>query len=144
MLPPQAVDWEVPFPTDALRWKAEFVAPNTEFGAGHRGVDQRLELNSIIKAPIAGEISFLGMVVDRPVVTIRTSNGFLASFEPACSNLKVGDAVKVGSEFAWHCAPEPAYEYHCESCIHFSVRSVYGYLAPDYFLAGLKPSVLLG
>lgn len=141
---PQSLDWEDPFPSQDLQWDAEYAAPTTEYGAGHRGVDLRLELNSIINAPVAGEISFLGIVVDRPVVTISGANGYLASFEPACSNLKVGDSVKVGTVFAWHCAPEPAYEYHCESCIHFSVRSVYGYLSPENFLAGLKPSVLLG
>jgi hypothetical protein len=144
LLTPQAKDWQEPFPSQDLRWEAEYVAPKTEYAAGHRGVDFRQELNSIINAPVDGEISFVGLVVDRPVVTVSGANGYLASFEPACSNLKVGDSVKVGSEFAWHCAPEPDYEYHCESCIHFSVRSVYGYLSPEYFLAGLKPSVLLG
>jgi hypothetical protein len=144
MLPPQTTDWQEPFPSQDLPWDAEFVSPKTEYAAGHRGVDFRQELNSIINAPVDGEISFVGMVVDRPVVTISGANGYLASFEPACSILKVGDSVKVGSEFAWHCAPEPGYEYHCESCIHFSVRSVYGYLSPEYFLAGLRPSVLLG
>ena len=144
MLSPQATDWQEPFPSQDQLWQAQYVAPKTEYGAGHRGVDLRLELKTIIKAPFAGEISFVGLVVDRPVVTISGANGYLASFEPVCSNLRVGDSVKVGSEFAWHCAPEPSYEYHCESCIHLSVRSAYGYLSPEYFLAGLKPSVLLG
>lgn len=143
-LAPPATDWQEPLPSQDLQWEAEYVAPKTEYGAGHRGVDLRLGLNSIIKAPAAGEISFVGLVVDRPVVTISTANGYLASFEPACTNLEVGDAVKAGSDFAWHCAPETEYEYHCESCIHFSVRSAYGYLSPEYFLAGLKPSALLG
>jgi hypothetical protein len=144
MLTPPATDWQEPFPSQDLQWEAEYVAPKTEYAAGHRGVDLRLGLNSIINAPVAGEVSFVGMVVDRPVVTISAANGYLASFEPACTNLEVGDAVKAGGEFAWYCAPEQGYEYHCESCIHFSVRSAYGYLSPEYFLAGLKPSVLLG
>jgi len=144
MLTPQAKDWQEPFPSQDLQWEAEYVAPKTEYAAGHRGVDLRLGLNAIIKAPAAGEISFVGLVVDRPVVTISAAHGYLACFEPACTNLEVGDAVKAGSDFAWHCAPETEYEYHCESCIHFSVRSAYGYLSPEYFLAGLKPSVLLG
>jgi hypothetical protein len=144
MLAPQATDWQEPFPSQDLQWEAEYVAPKTEYGAGHRGVDLRLGLDSTIKAPAAGKISFVGLVVDRPVVTIITANGYLATFEPACTNLVVGDAGKAGSDFAWHCAPETEYEYHCESCIHFSVRSTYGYLSPEYFLGGLKPSVLLG
>jgi hypothetical protein len=144
LLTPQATDWQEPFPSQDLQWEAEYVAPQTEYGAGHRGVDLRLELNTIIKAPVAGEVSFVGLVVDRPLVTISTANGYLVSLEPVCSNLRVGDSVKAGIEFAWHCSPENAYEYHCESCIHLSVRSAYGYLSPEYFLAGLKPSVLLG
>jgi hypothetical protein len=144
MLSPQATDWQEPFPSQDLQWDAEYVSPKTEYAAGHRGVDFRQELNSIINAPVAGEVSFVGLVVDRPVVTISGEGGYLTNFEPACSILKVGDSVKVGGEFAWHCAPETAYEYHCESCIHFSVRSAYGHLSPECFLAGLKPSVLLG
>jgi murein DD-endopeptidase MepM/ murein hydrolase activator NlpD len=141
---PPARDWQEPFPSQDLQWEAEYDAPKTEYAAGHRGLDFRQKLNSIIKAPAAGEVSFVGLVVDRPVVTLKTAIGYLASFEPACSNLEVGDAVKAGSDFARHCDPETAYEYHCESCIHFSVRSAYGHLSPEYFLAGLKPSVLLG
>jgi hypothetical protein len=87
---------------------------------------------------------FKGLVVDREVVTIRTSDGYLASFEPACTNLEVGDRVKLGQEIAWHCKPSASYEYHCDSCVHFSARSAYGYISPDYLLGNLKPSVLEG
>jgi hypothetical protein len=83
-------------------------------------------------------------VVDREVVTIRTNDGYLASFEPACTLLEVGDRVKLGQEFAWHCQPSASYEYHCESCVHFSARSAYGYISPDYLLGNLRPSVLEG
>jgi len=101
------------------------------------------DLGSMIKAPISGSLYFTGLVVDRQVVTIRSQAGYLASFEPACTKHKVGDAVLKGEEFAWHCPPTKTYEYHCEGCIHFSIRSQYGYLSPDYFLGKLKPSVLV-
>lgn len=103
-----------------------------------------LEIDSKIKAPASGTLYFKGLVVDREVVTIRTTDGYLASFEPACTDLSVGGRVKVGQEFAWHCEPQERYEYHCRSCVHFSARSEFGYISPDYLLGHLRPSVLEG
>lgn len=140
----QASIWEDPAQSNNSSWQADFAAPKTVYGAGHRGVDFALEVGSRINAPAAGELYFKGMVVDREVVTIHTSDGYLASFEPACTNLAVGEQVKAGQEFAWHCRPSANYEYHCKSCVHFSARSSFGYISPDYLLGNLKPSVLEG
>ncbi len=140
---PASSAWVEPsWPLDSI-WSAEYRAPETEYGPGHRGLDLTLETNASIKAPTDGTVSFADLVVDRPVVTIRTQSGYLVSFEPACTNLKVGDTVRSGSEFARHCEPASDYRYHCESCVHYSVRSQFGYLSPEYFLAGLSASVLL-
>ena len=136
--------WEDPAEITNSSWQADFEAPKSEYGPGHRGVDFTLEIDSKISAPAAGVLYFKGLVVDREVVTIRTIDGYLASFEPACSNLVVGDQVKLGQEIAWHCQPSVSYEYHCGSCVHFSARSQYGYISPDYLLGNLKPSVLEG
>lgn len=136
--------WDEPANRNDSVRQAEYEAPKTEYGAGHRGVDFELALASEIKAPAAGALYFKGLVVDREVVTIRTTDGYLASFEPACTNLEVGDSVKLGQEFAWHCQPSKSYEYHCNSCVHFSARSEFGYISPDYLLGDLKPSVLEG
>jgi murein DD-endopeptidase MepM/ murein hydrolase activator NlpD len=140
----QAAVWEDPAQRTTSSWQAVYEAPKTEYGAGHRGVDLVLETDSKISAPAAGVLYFKGLVVDREVVTIRTTDGYLASFEPACTNLEVGERVKLGQEIAWHCEPSASYEYHCDSCVHFSARSAYGYISPDYLLGNLKPSVLEG
>ena len=140
----QASIWNEPVEGYSSRWKSDFEAPKTEFGAGHRGVDMELEIDSKIKAPASGILYFKGLVVDREVVTIRTTDGYLASFEPVCTDLSVGGRVKVGQEFAWHCEPQERYEYHCRSCVHFSTRSEFGYISPDYLLGNLRPSVLEG
>jgi murein DD-endopeptidase MepM/ murein hydrolase activator NlpD len=140
----QASDWEDPAQRTTSSWQAVYEAPKTEYGSGHRGVDLFLETGSKISAPAAGVLYFKGLVVDREVVTIRTIDGYLASFEPACTNLEVGDRVKPGQEIAWHCEPSACYEYHCISCVHFSARTQYGYISPDYLLGNLKPSVLEG
>lgn len=140
----QASNWNEPVEETSTRWQSDFEAPKTEFGAGHRGVDIDLEIDSKIKAPASGTLYFKGLVVDREVVTIRTTDGYLASFEPACTDQKVGAEVKVGEEFAWHCEPQEGYAYHCESCVHFSARSEFGYISPDYLLGNLRPSYLEG
>ncbi|MEN9954128.1 MAG: hypothetical protein RL028_730 [Actinomycetota bacterium] len=140
----QASIWEDPAQRATSSWEADFEASKTEYGAGHRGVDFALEADLPIHAPAAGVLYFKGMVVDREVVTIRTADGYLASFEPACTDLEVGDHVEPGQDFAWHCPPSPNYEYHCKSCVHFSARSAFGYISPDYLLGSLKPSVLAG
>jgi hypothetical protein len=143
-LAPLIQNWEPPFPPEDTGWAANYLSPKTEYGPGHRGLDQVMGLDAVINSPVAGTVSFVGTVVDREVVSIRGFNGYLASFEPVCSNLEVGDVVKVGEEIARHCKPTDEYQYHCESCVHFSIRSRFGYLSGDYFLAALKPSVLLG
>ena len=140
----QAAFWHEPADGAATQWQSEFEAPKTEFGAGHRGVDVELKFDANIRAPAAGTIYFKGLVVDREVVTIRTVDGYLASFEPACTSLEVEDLVEASEEFAWHCQPQGNYEYHCPRCVHFSVRSEYGYISPDYLLGNLKPSELEG
>ncbi|MFM1957963.1 MAG: hypothetical protein RI929_326 [Actinomycetota bacterium] len=143
-IPQSAGDWQQPFSSEITRWESEYLAPESEYGPGHRGVDLVQDLGSPIKAPVSGKIYFAGLVVDRKVVTIRSFSGYLASFEPACTELKVGDVVLIGDQFAWHCSPQASYEYHCESCVHFSVRSQFGYLSPDFFLSKMLPSVILG
>lgn len=137
-------DWDYPAAQESSNWEAVYQAPTNEYGPGHRGVDFKLAIGSAIKSPTDGEITFQGLVVDRNVMTITSENGYLASFEPACSALEVGDAVSLGETFAWHCEPLETYEYHCGQCVHFSIRSPWGYLSPEYFLGGLKPSVLRG
>jgi hypothetical protein len=142
-IPASTYDWGYPVAPDTSDLETVYLAPSSEYGPGHRGVDFKLAIGSAIKSPVDGQIAFQGEVVDRNVLTIRSENGYLASFEPACSELEVGESVSLGETFAWHCNPLEAYQYHCETCIHFSIRSAWGYLSPEYFLEGLGPSFLL-
>lgn len=141
-IPASTSGWDYPVSPDASKWEAVYQASTTEYGPGHRGVDFKLAIGSAISSPVDGEITFQGLVVDRNVITIRNKNGYLASYEPACSDLEVGDSVSRGDSFTWHCEPLQSYEYHCGECVHFSIRSQWGYLSPEFFLNGLRPSVL--
>ena len=46
-----------------------------------------------VTSPESGTVSFVGVVVDRPVITIDHGNGLRSSFEPVRSTL-TGGAVR--------------------------------------------------
>ena len=117
--------------------------PNSDYSAGHRGVDYRVTLGQPIYSPTEAKVHFNSMLVDRPVLSLETSSGDLIEFEPACSNLGVGDFVAAGQEIGFVCAAKQNYKQHCQNCLHFSLRTSAGYLSPLVRIGSLSPSVLL-
>ena len=108
--------------------------------SGHRGVDLEAAYDGgPVTAPESGTVSFVGMVVDRPVITIDHGNGLRSSFEPVQSSLATGDPVAkgqvIGTLLAGHCGAIP--------CVHWGVRRGEDYLNPLEFVLDLRPSVLL-
>ncbi|MFF2316766.1 M23 family metallopeptidase [Arthrobacter sp. NPDC058097] len=117
-----------------------FDPPDKPWLSGHRGVDLGSASDGgPVTAPEAGTISFVGVVVDRPVITIDHGNGLRSSFEPVRSKLKKGASVAkgavVGTLLAGHCGRSP--------CVHWGVRRGGEYLNPLSFILDLRPSVLL-
>ena len=91
-----------------------FDPPDRPWLSGHRGVDLRAASDGApVTAPAAGTVSFVGVVVDRPVLTIDHGDGLRSSFEPVDSDLRPGDAVARGAG-RWdgvqpgHCGGTPA------------------------------------
>lgn len=122
-----------------------FDPPDKPWLSGHRGVDLVAPQGAEIRAPTAGTVTYSGVVVDRPVLTIATSDGLRLSFEPVKSPLKVGAAVMRGSVLGTLSGPT-----HCDggppgadSCLHWGVRRGDEYLDPLGFILDLRPSVLL-
>lgn len=130
--------WVPPVSADELR---PFTRPPSPWGAGHRGADLGpLETSASIRAPAEGEVSFVGVVVDRPVLSIRHGDGYLSSFEPVESSLQVGDRVSTGDPVAT-LAVSPS---HCATpCLHWGVRLYGEYINPLLLTGDLEPSVLL-
>jgi len=115
-----------------------FVAPATVYGAGHRGIDIAAPLGATVEAPADGVVHFAGMVVDRPVLSIRHADGLISSFEPVTTGLSEGAVVLRGSAVGTTTAG------HCRSpCLHLGVRRYGEYLSPLVFLGGIGPLVLL-
>jgi murein DD-endopeptidase MepM/ murein hydrolase activator NlpD len=136
---PSAAGQHWQWPVDPPRRVVKsFVAPATPYGPGHRGIDIAAPANTAVYSPAAGEVYFVGVVVDRPVLSIRHPDGLVSSFEPVVSPLAAGDAVsrgdRVGTLLPGHCAA---------TCLHFGVRLYGQYISPLKFLSGIPHSVLL-
>ena len=117
-----------------------FDPPAKPWLSGHRGVDLRaVHDGAPVASPASGTVSFVGVVVDRPVITVDHGNGLRSSFEPVESGLPAGAAVAAGDTLGrvrpGHCGPDP--------CVHWGVRRGAEYLNPLAFVMDLRPSVLL-
>ena len=135
--------WASPIPDFEKRHFPNYVLPASKWGAGHRGIDLVVAKDEELKAPFDGEVHFVGKVVNRNVLTLKSTSGLMASFEPLCGDLSKNAEVTQGEAIGTYCEADANYEDHCEGCIHFSVRSEYGYLNPLLFISGLLPSVIV-
>lgn len=117
-----------------------FDPPPKPWLSGHRGVDLGFAAaGSEVVSPAAGRVSFVGVVVDRPVITIDHGGGLRSSFEPVESTLAVGAAVAagdvIGTVLPGHCT--------AAQCLHWGVREGTEYVNPLRFVLDLRPSILL-
>ena len=117
-----------------------FDPPDKPWMSGHRGVDLEATHDGVpVTSPEAGTVSFAGVVVDRPVITIDHGNGLRSSFEPVESDLAAGAVVAKGDTIG-RLLPG-----HCGSlaCVHWGVRRGDEYVNPLEFVMDLRPSILL-
>ncbi|WP_093183068.1 M23 family metallopeptidase [Sanguibacter gelidistatuariae] len=120
----------------------DFVDPGPRWGAGHRGVDLAAGAGTAVVAPAAGTVSFVGVVVDRPLVVITHADGLRSTLEPVTSDLPTGSQVgageRIGSlavEPSTHCAPA--------QCLHWGVRRGEDYVDPLILLGAVEAVILL-
>jgi len=130
--------WPVDPPRAIIR---PYVAPATPYSAGHRGIDIAADDDdaaAMVRSPADGVVHFSGVVVDRPVLSIRHDGGLLSSYEPVVTDLVVGDAVARGDPIG------TVIPGHCSTlCLHFGVRRDGEYLSPLVLLGGIPRAVLL-
>lgn len=131
--------WEWPLAPRPAVMRA-FDPPDKPWMSGHRGVDLGAVHDGVpVTAPESGTVSFRGVVVDRPVITIDHGNGLRSSFEPVESSLMTGDTVAkgdgIGTLLPGHCGTR--------SCVHWGVRRGEDYVNPLEFVLDLRPSILL-
>lgn len=117
-----------------------FQPPAQKWLSGHRGVDLGAAPGTEVRSPAAGTVSFAGVVVDRPVITVDHGDGLKSSFEPLAATVKRGQTVARGQVIgtiaaAGHCPPM--------DCVHWGVRRDGDYVNPLQFVQEMRPSVLL-
>lgn len=128
--------WPVDGPRTVIR---PFSAPPTPYAAGHRGVDlTALGAGAAVRAATSGVVHFAGVVVDRPLVTVRAGD-VLVTAEPVSPTVEAGELVSAGDVIgtleAGHCGPR--------ACVHIGVRVGGQYVSPLIYLGGLRRAVLL-
>lgn len=139
--------WQLPVEpnnADGLRLIEPYRQPNSDYSAGHRGVDYQVAVGQEVVAPSDGQVWFRGRVVNRDLISIRHEGALLTEFEPVCSDLEVGDRVSIGQVIGQICPASSTYT-HCKraTCLHFSMRRDGAYLSPLALIGGLSPSRLL-
>ena len=130
--------WRWPLP-EPHRVIAPFIAPVTPYAAGHRGIDLAAQTGDTVLAPHDGVVSFAGVVVDRPVLSITQAGDLITTVEPVLALVAVGDRVQAGQLIGTvatggHCPPR---------CLHLGVRLHGRYVSPLLYLSGLQRAVLL-
>ncbi|WP_369963636.1 peptidoglycan DD-metalloendopeptidase family protein [Leifsonia sp. EB34] len=130
--------WSWPLAT--VRAVEPYAAPPSPYAAGHRGVDLAARPGTTVTAPSDATVHFVGVVVDRPVLTLDHGAGVLSSYEPvAAEGLAVGDTVTRGMVMG--VVGEGA---HCSgTCLHVGVRIDGEYVSPLLFFERPPRSVLL-
>lgn len=132
----------VPVVSSEIGAARKFRQPETEWGAGHRGVDYAVGDTETLVSPTASIVQFAGLVFGRPAVVLKHADGLSSEVEPAClaKEITVGQSLKAGEPFARVCFG--AKNGHCESmCLHWGVRTATrGYLSPERFTGDLAPS----
>lgn len=122
----------------------KFRQPETNWGAGHRGVDYLVGDTETLVSPTASIVQFAGLVFGRPVVVLRHADGLSSEVEPAClaKDIAVGQSLKAGEPFASVCFGSK--DGHCGGvCLHWGVRTATrGYLSPERFTGELALSKL--
>ena len=105
-----------------------FVAPQTRYGPGHRGVDLAGRPGQPVSAVAAGTVSHVGVIAGRGTVTVLHADGLRSTYEPLDALVRVGEAVRVGQELGRlsgggsHCTPG--------SCLHLGALRGESYLDP--------------
>lgn len=129
-------------PVDDPQVEQQFERPINPWAPGHRGVDLVAEQGTVILSPQAGTVSFAGKVAGKDVVSVRHRGGVTSTFEPAVTELSVGDTISRRQPVG---IVEGSSD-HCEDrCLHWGLkRGTADYLDPQQYAGSrkivLKPS----
>jgi murein DD-endopeptidase MepM/ murein hydrolase activator NlpD len=124
----------------------QFLRPNSDWGAGHRGVDFLVSTSDSILAPHTGTISLASEVFGVPTVVLSHQDGSSEVFQPLClgPKLKLGQKIQIGERLGMHCLGSK--QSHCDAltCVHWAYRLEPGvYINPLRMTGRLSHAFLL-
>ncbi len=118
---------------------AGFDPPDSPYAAGHRGVDLAGAVGQVVRAALAGRITYAGSLAGRGVVVVD-HGATRTTYEPVTASVSLGDRVARGDPIGTlqlggsHCFPR--------ACLHWGWIEGETYLDP-LRLVGLGPVRLL-
>ncbi|MCJ1712663.1 M23 family metallopeptidase [Curtobacterium sp. VKM Ac-2922] len=128
------------WPTDSRVVERPWEAPDSDYGAGHRGIDVGAALGTPAVAVDDGVVTFAGSVAGRGVVTIDHGSGLVSTLDSVEPSVTKGDTVSqgdaVGAVAVGHC---PA----VAPCLHLGARLDDRYVDPTPYLPAAEWPVLL-
>ncbi|MBS44897.1 MAG: peptidase M23 [Nocardioides sp.] len=117
----------------------DFDPPSDPYGAGHRGVDLAGSPGQVVRAALAGRVSFAAVLAGRGVVVVD-HGGTRTTYEPVTASVAAGDQVTAGAPLGRLALPGS----HClpTACLHWGWLRGEVYLDP-LDLVGAGPVRLL-
>lgn len=136
------------YPISAQEPLRDFLAPNSDFSAGHRGIDFAGAEGEPVLSVAAGVVRFAGQVGGRGVVSVSLADGYVAEVEPVCPIVANGEQVVAGQTLATLCSSG---SNHCpQACLHVSARRFsaeyargFAYFSPLLFFGTFSRSHLV-
>ncbi len=122
-----------------------FVAPESTWGAGHRGLDLAGRPGQVVLAVEDGVVSHAGVVAGRGTVTVLHRDGLRSTYEPVDAEVRLGQDVRTGdpvgrlASSGSHC---PARGGVGDGCLHLGARRGEAYLDPMPLLVRVRVILL--
>lgn len=127
-----------PWPVPGREVARHFDPPPEPWASGHRGIDIRTPVGTVVTSVADGTVHFAGTVVDRGVLSLDHGDWILTSYEPVRPLVQQGDSVSAGQPVAI----VDAMHRDCGACLHFGVRVDDEYVNPMRFLHLERPVLL--
>ena len=119
-----------------------FRAPESTYGAGHRGLDLATADGAAVLAVESGVVSHAGLVAGRGTVTVAHRDGLSSTYEPLDPVVVVGDVVTSGDVLGTLRARDGPRHCGVRACLHLGARRGAAYLDPYPLLAGGRLALL--
>jgi murein DD-endopeptidase MepM/ murein hydrolase activator NlpD len=133
------------WPVDDPHLVSGFRPPESDWQAGHRGVDLAARTGDPVRAMAAGVVGFVGSVAGKPVVTIELPGGNRLTYEPVRAAVRPGSRVHDGQVIG-SVAPSGGHCGGVRGCLHVGLRTPAGSARAGYLdplsLLDPRPAVL--